>query len=94
MTVQNLATTAQTFNATLTVINSAILPLSSTNLVVARVGDGAQPLSGATGNTLYLDQYTPPEATSTPSRCPTKEPVKLIAPAAASATACRPAALH
>jgi hypothetical protein len=28
-------------------------------LVVARVGDGAQPLSGATGNTLYLDQYTP-----------------------------------
>jgi hypothetical protein len=59
VTVQNLATTAQTFNATLTVINSAILPLSSTNLVVARVGDGAQPLSGATGNTLYLDQYTP-----------------------------------
>lgn len=58
VTVQNLATTAQTFNPTLTVINSAILPLSSTNLVVARVGDGAQPLSGATGNTLYLDQYT------------------------------------
>jgi hypothetical protein len=32
--------------------------LSSANLVVARVGDGAQTLSGATGNTLYLDQYT------------------------------------
>jgi hypothetical protein len=59
VTVQNLATTAQTFSAILTVINSAILPLSSTNLVVARVGDGAQPLSGATGNTVYLDQYTP-----------------------------------
>ena len=46
------------FNATLTVINGTVLPLSSTNLVVARVGDGAQTLSGATGNTLYLDQYT------------------------------------
>ena len=32
--------------------------LSSTNLVVARVGDGSQALSGATGNTIYLDQYT------------------------------------
>ena len=60
VTVQNLATSpALSASATLTVINSAILPLSSTNLVVARVGDGAQPLSGATGNTLYLDQYTP-----------------------------------
>jgi hypothetical protein len=57
VTVQNLATAPQTFNATLTVINSTILPLSPTNLVVARVGDGAQALSGVTGNTLYLDQY-------------------------------------
>jgi hypothetical protein len=57
--VQNLATTPQTLNATLTVINSNVLNLSSANLVVARVGDGAQTLSGATGNTLYLDQYTP-----------------------------------
>ena len=32
--------------------------LSSNNLVVARVGDGVQPLSAVTGNTLYLDQYT------------------------------------
>ena len=34
------------------------LSLYSSNLIVARVGDGAQALSGATGNTLYLDQYT------------------------------------
>jgi hypothetical protein len=59
VTVQNIDTAPQTFNATLTVINSTILPLWPTNLVVARVGDGAQALSGVTGNTLYLDQYTP-----------------------------------
>jgi hypothetical protein len=35
------------------------LVLAPTNVVVARVGDGAQVLSHATGNTLYLDQYTP-----------------------------------
>ncbi len=56
--VSNLVTAAQTFNATLGVINSTILPLASTNIVVARVGDGAQALSGATGNTIYLDEYT------------------------------------
>lgn len=32
--------------------------LATANLVVARIGDGAQTLSAATGNTLYLDQYT------------------------------------
>ena len=32
--------------------------LSSNNLVVARIGDGDQTLSGVSGNTLYLDQYT------------------------------------
>lgn len=56
--VGNLATPNQSFTGTLTVLNSAVLPLSQTNLVVARVGDGDQTLSGATGNTLYLDQYT------------------------------------
>ncbi len=77
VTVQNLVTSPQTFDATLTVINSTVLPLSATNLVVARVGDGAQALSGATGNTIYLDQYTtngtyqntiqvPDEATGSP----------------------------
>jgi hypothetical protein len=57
VTVQNLATPAQSYPATLTVINSAVLNLASTNLIVSRVGDGAQTLSGATGNTIYLDQY-------------------------------------
>ena len=33
-------------------------PLYSSCLVVLRAGDGVQPLSGATGNTIYLDQYT------------------------------------
>src|ERR1035438_7845257 len=56
--VGNAATAFQNFNATLTVVNSTVLTLSSANLIVARVGDGAQALSGATGNTLYLDQYT------------------------------------
>lgn len=58
VTVQNAATAPSTYSATLTVINSTVLNLSPANLVVARVGDGAQSLSGATGNTLYLDQYT------------------------------------
>ena len=57
--VSNLATAPQTFSSTLTVINSAVLMLSQSNLIVTRVGDGAQALSGATGNTLYLDQYSP-----------------------------------
>ncbi len=48
----------QSTNVTLNVLPAGILPLYPTNLIVARVGDGAQPLSGATGNTLYLDQLT------------------------------------
>lgn len=48
----------QSANVTLTVLPAGALSLSSNNIVVARVGDGAQTLSGATGNTLYLDQYT------------------------------------
>jgi hypothetical protein len=39
-------------------VSTAPCPFYSTNLVVLRVGDGAQALSGATGNTIYLDQYT------------------------------------
>ncbi len=45
-------------NVTLNVLPAGSLPLYPTNLIVARIGDGAQLLSGATGNTLYLDQYT------------------------------------
>ena len=45
--------------AALNVSGAGYLPLYSTNLVVARIGEGAQALSHATGNTIYLDQYTP-----------------------------------
>ena len=46
-------------NVTLNVLAAGVLALYPSNLVVARVGDGIQALSGRTGNTLYLDQYTP-----------------------------------
>ena len=59
MVVQNDVTAPITNSANLTVINSPVLPLYSTNILVSRVGDGAQILSGTTGNTIYLDQYTP-----------------------------------
>jgi hypothetical protein len=36
---------------------SSLLSLSTNQLVVTRVGEGSEPLSGATGNTLYLDQF-------------------------------------
>ena len=45
---------SSTGSLTVTASRQALYP---TNLVVARVGDGAQTLSGATGNTLYLDQF-------------------------------------
>ncbi len=44
-------------NVTLNVLPAGTLALYSSNIIVARVGDGAQTLSGATGNTIYLDQY-------------------------------------
>jgi hypothetical protein len=44
-------------NATATLtVSSGFLPLASTNLVVARLGDGLQSLNTTTGNTVYLDQ--------------------------------------
>lgn len=57
VTVVDDSGTYVTNSATLNV-SATPLPLYSYNLVVLRVGDGAQPLSGATGNTIYLDQYT------------------------------------
>lgn len=56
---ENAATLPITNSATLTVLNNGLVPLATTNIVVVRIGDGAQTLSGATGNTMYLDQYTP-----------------------------------
>ena len=43
---------------TLNVLTTSYLTLAPTNLVVARIGDGAQALSAKTGNTVYFDQYT------------------------------------
>jgi len=37
-------------------VSSTPFVLSQNNLIVVRLGDGAQPLSQATGNTIYLDQ--------------------------------------
>lgn len=48
----------QSGNVTLNVLEAGTLLLYPTNLMVARIGDDAQALSGATGNTFYLDQYT------------------------------------
>ena len=48
---------APVVSATLFVSNG-FLPLASTNLVVARVGDGLQSLNTTSGNTLYLDQIS------------------------------------
>ncbi len=39
-------------------VSAGLLPLATSNLVVTRVGEGAEALSGATGNTMYLDQFT------------------------------------
>ncbi|EEF57792.1 Immunoglobulin I-set domain protein [Pedosphaera parvula Ellin514] len=39
-------------------VSAMAIPLYFSNLVVLRVGDGVQELSGSTGNTIYLDQYT------------------------------------
>lgn len=51
------AASTNTATAILTV-SSGYLQLSPANLEVTRVGEGSQTLSGATGNTLYLDQFT------------------------------------
>ncbi|HSU53562.1 MAG TPA: immunoglobulin domain-containing protein, partial [Candidatus Dormibacteraeota bacterium] len=45
-------------NSAMLIVSNGLLHLSPANLVVARVGDGVQPLSSAIGNTLYLDQFT------------------------------------
>jgi len=54
--VSNLAGTSTSSSATLTV-SASPLTLSSNNLVVLRAGDGAGSLA-ATGNSLFLDQFS------------------------------------
>ncbi len=50
----NYASNSATLN-----VSSNYLPLSPTNLIVLRLGDGVQTLTSSNGNTIYLDQYTP-----------------------------------
>jgi hypothetical protein len=45
-------------SSVITVVPVGQLSLATTNLIVSRVGEGSQALSGATGNTMYLDQFT------------------------------------
>ena len=56
VTVSNVAGTATSTTATLTVTPS-IIPLASSNLVVLRIGDGAQTIAN-TGNSIAFDQIT------------------------------------
>jgi hypothetical protein len=58
VTVSNAYSASQSASAMLSVVASPYLLLASTNLVVARVGDGVQTLNSTEGNTLYLDQFT------------------------------------
>ncbi len=64
---------ATTNSATLQVTTS-LQALSSNNLVVARVGDGVEPLSSTTANTLYLDQLTPAGVYSNTIMIPDNDP--------------------
>ncbi len=52
----NAAGTVASLPSSVVTVTPKFLALAPTNLIVIRVGDGAEPLSGATGNTLYLDQ--------------------------------------
>jgi hypothetical protein len=58
VTISNAAGVGPSANATLNVVTNFIR-LSEYNLIVARVGDGAQSLNNTIGNTLYLDQFQP-----------------------------------
>ena len=58
VTISNAAGTGPSASATLNV-SANYMRLSAGNLVVTRIGDGAQSLNNSTGNTLYLDQFQP-----------------------------------
>lgn len=59
-------------------ISSGLLYFSTNDLILTRIGDGAQPLSGATGNTLYLDQYTTNGAYVNSTMVPDKGPNAVV----------------
>jgi hypothetical protein len=76
--------TASTNTATSTLtVSSNLLPLSTANLEVTRVGEGSEVLSGATGNTLYLDQFTTNGLYVSTIMVPDSGPSKLIVPGGA-----------
>ncbi len=52
----NAAGTVASLSSSVVTVSSGLLALSTNNLEVTRVGEGSEALSGATGNTLYLDQ--------------------------------------
>ena len=56
-TIANGVASTVSASGTLTVLTT-LISLPPTNLVVARVGDGAQTLNNTQGNTLYLDQFS------------------------------------
>jgi len=56
--VTNIYGSATNTSGGVLTVTTTLQTLYATNLVVSRLGDGIQTLSGATGNTLYLDQYT------------------------------------
>jgi hypothetical protein len=73
-------TTGTSSNFSTLNVSTAYLPLYSTNLILARVGDGAQPLSQATGNTMYLDEYTTSGAYVSTIQVPDEVPANVGSP--------------
>lgn len=69
----------QTFSSATLTVTPSYQQLYSTNIVAVRVGDGAQSLSAATGNTIYLDQYTPNGAYFNTIMLPDTLPNALVA---------------
>jgi hypothetical protein len=65
-------------------VSASLLGLSVTNLEVTRVGEGSEPLSGATGNTLYLDQFTTNGAYVSTIMVPDNGTSPLLVPGAGS----------
>lgn len=56
-TVQAMLNSGPASAAATLFVSNSFLTLASSNLVVARIGDGLQTLNTTTGNTLYLDQF-------------------------------------
>lgn len=59
-------------------VSSGFIPLASTNLIVARIGDGVQTLNTTSGNTLYLDQFATNGSYISTTMIPDSGPSALI----------------